>query len=481
MNPFDLSLLIAGVLLLVAVLAGKVSSRLGVPALLVFILIGMAAGSEGLGGIYFDNAEIAWSIGTVALIFILFSGGLDTRWYSIRPVAKLGVSLAVVGTLATAALVGIFAHWALGVTLLEGMLLGAVVSSTDAAAVFGILRAQRLRLKHHLAPLLELESGSNDPTAVFLTLLATSAVVTGAVHTLDATLGFLWQMIAGGLLGFALGRAGVIFLNSLRLDVPGLYVAVTVSLALLAYGIPTLVGANGFLACYTCGLAMASQRMVQRVTLLQFHDGLAWLMQIAMFLTLGLLVFPSRLPQVAWPATLVALFLMFIARPLAVYLALAGSRKLSFNDRTFVGWVGLRGAVPIILATIPLTQGLEFGQTLFDTVFFVVLLSLIIQGPTLGWVAAKLRVIRVDPDIPVIEAQSPQSFEVTVQAGATAAEKRVVDLDLPPTCLLLLVVSNQGSAVPRGSTVLRVGDRITIATRRDDADTLRAIFEGKPS
>jgi cell volume regulation protein A len=398
--PIEYILLGAALLLLLSIVSSKVSSRLGIPALLLFLVIGMLAGSEGPGGIYFDNAWVAQFLGVAALVCILFAGGLDTGLDGIRPVLGMGLALSTVGVLISAALIAWFANAILGWTLLEGLLLGAIVSSTDAAAVFAVLRARGIRLKSGLGSLIEMESGTNDPMAVFLTVGVTGLITHGVrddswVGLASSLLGllpeFALEMLLGSVLGYVLGLGIVFLINRLSLDYDGLYPVLTLSLMLLVYGGVATVHGNGFLAVYVAGLVVGSGNFEHKQSLTRFHDGLAWLMQIAMFLTLGLLVFPSHVVPVLGAGVVVALFLMFLARPVSVFASLLFAR-LGWREKVFVSWVGLRGAVPIILATFPLLAGAPKAYTIFNLVFFIVLFSVLLQGTSLGLVARLLKI-----------------------------------------------------------------------------------------
>ena len=288
-------LLIGSILLLISVLAGKTIRRLGVPTLIFFLIVGMLAGSEGIGGLYFDNAPLAQFIGIVALNYILFSGGLDTNWQSIKPVLWRGIALSTIGVFLTALSVAVFVHYAFGFTLTEGMLLGSVISATDAAAVFSILRSKGIGLKGYLQPVLELESGSNDPMAYFLTISLTSIVASGNTNFSHLIPHFFAEFILGGTIGFAMGKVSVWLINRIKLDTDGLYPVLSLGLAIFTYSFSDFVGGNGFLAIYLCAVIMGNSNMVKRRSLIKFYDGQAWLMQIILFLTLGLLVFPSRI------------------------------------------------------------------------------------------------------------------------------------------------------------------------------------------
>lgn len=383
---FELWLLIASSLLLASILAWKLASRLGIPALLLFLVIGMLAGSDGPGGIYFDDALVAQSVGVVALAFILFAAGLDTSWPVVRPALGPALALSTVGVLLTAVVVAVFALLLLQVSFLEGVLLGAIISSTDAAAVFSVLRAKQLHLTGKLLPLLELESALNDPMAVFLTLGVTGLLVNPRASLWGVLVLFVQQMGVGMLCGLGLGWGAVQLINRLKLEAEGLYPVLTIAVVLLSYGLTAVLGGSGFLAVYLVGLILGNSA-VQRVDrLTHFHDGLAWVMQIGMFLILGLLVFPSRLPAVVVSGLLITGVTIFLARPLSVVLTLLPT-SMAWREKLFASWVGLRGAVPIVLATFPLLAGLPQAPTLFDLVFFVVLTSVLLQGTTIPLVA----------------------------------------------------------------------------------------------
>lgn len=387
----ELILLVAGVLLLLSVLATKLGGRLGVPGLLLFLAIGMLAGSDGPGGIWFDNYALAQFVGTVALVFILYSGGLFTRWGTVRPILGPGLSLASVGVFITMLATGAFAYWVLDLRWLEALLLGAIVSSTDASAVFGVLRERAVRLRKPLRPLLEFESGTNDPMAVFLTVGLTLLLTQPGMSGWQILPMFVQQMLLGLLLGYGLGRVSVWLLRHLRLSFDGLYAVFSLTLMLLVFSLTAVLGGSGFLAVYVAGVVVGNSDFPRKTALTSFHEGLSWLMEIGMFLTLGLLVFPSQLPAVAPSAILLALFLMLIARPLAVLLSLPTPR-FTLNEKAFIAWVGLRGAIPIVLATFPLLAGVDAAQQIFNVTFFVVLFSVLVQGTTLPLAARWLRV-----------------------------------------------------------------------------------------
>lgn len=389
--PIEYMFIGLAVLLILSVLGSKISEHIGIPSLLIFLIIGMLAGSEGLGGIDFDNALLAQSIGIAALIAILFSGGLDTDWKTIQPIAKEGIALSTIAVVLTALLVAGFAYYVTHFTFNESMLLGAIVSSTDAAAVFAILRSKGVRLKKELQAVIELESASNDPTAVLLTLGFIQVILVPSTTIIHLFLMFVTQVTIGIIIGWFMGHYIPWLINKLKLEYKGLYPVLTIALVCLTYGITTVLHGNGFLAVYLTGLTMSGYQFTNKENLRQFHDGLTWLMQIFMFITLGLLVFPSQLLGYIGLDILLAFFLILIARPISVFMTLFYS-KFQYKELLMISWVGLRGAVPIILATFPLVAGVPRADTIFNHVFFIVLTSILIQGTLIPFAANVLRV-----------------------------------------------------------------------------------------
>jgi cell volume regulation protein A len=470
---------IAG-LLLASVIASKASGRFGVPALLVFLVVGMLAGSDGPGGIDFDYPRAAQSLGIGALAFILFAGGLDTRWVNIRPILVPSLILSTAGVLATAVLVAFCTKAVLGMGFAEAMLLGSIVSSTDAAAVFGILRSKHINLQTRLRSLLEFESGSNDPMAVFLTLGVIALITRPDFGAARFGVMFVQQMTLGAALGFGMGRGMVFAVNRLKLQYEGLYPAVTVALVLFTYGAAAVIGGNGFLAVYAAAIVMGNSDFLHKRSLMRFHDGLAWLMQIVMFLTLGLQVFPSRLLPVMPAALVIALFLMFIARPTAVLILLLGS-AVTWRERLLISWVGLRGAAPIVLATFPLIAGIPSSGLIFHVVFFIVLTSGILQGTSVGWLAHRLgladssRESTIDP-LELISSGDRDISEFFVAADSPVRDRRIVDIQFPANTIVLLIDRNGTYIIPRGSTTLQVGDRMLILAAKPEFDAVEKVL-----
>jgi len=387
----DVIFIVFSSLIILSILTIKLSNRFGIPSLVLFLAIGMLAGSDGLGGITFDNPSLVRSLGITALVLILFSGGLDTEWSAVRPIVWQGLSLSTIGVLITALLIGVFVAWVQGFSFLEGLLLGAIVSSTDAAAVFMVLRARKTKIPRRLIQLLEFESGSNDPMAVVLTIALIRLLMEPSTSFVELVIFFLMQMGVGTVIGIAMGEIMRRSFNALDLELEGVYPVLSVALALLTYGLTDYLEGSGFLAVYLAGLVMQRKPFTHQQSVLRFHDGLAWLMQVTMFLALGLQVFPARLLPIAGVGLLVSLFLIFVARPASVHAALAFA-PMSFREQTLVAWAGLRGAVPIILATFPLVAGLEQADTIFHLVFFIALTSVVMQGTAIPLLTRMLKI-----------------------------------------------------------------------------------------
>ena len=383
-------ILIGSVLLVASIIANKASFKLGIPTLILFLVVGILAGSEGIGKIHFNDPHMAQVLGVIALNFILFSGGMDTKWESVKPILWRGVSLSTLGVLLTASIVGLFVTLITDFTLIEGMLLGSIVASTDAAAVFSILRSRNVGLKGSLRPILELESGSNDPMAYILTISFTYLLVNGDASIGRLVMNFFQQMAIGAISGYALGRLMTYIINRIKLDTEGLYPVLVMGMIFLCYSFTHVIGGNGFLAVYLSALVFGNSNFLHKKSLMRFYDGQAWLMQIVMFLTLGLLVFPSEIVPVMDIGLLISAVLIFLARPLAVFICLSFFR-ISFRQKLFISWVGLRGAVPIVFATYPLIAGVSKADMIFNMVFFISVTSVLIQGTTLPMVARLLR------------------------------------------------------------------------------------------
>lgn len=475
-------LLIAAVLLLISIIAGKTTSRFGVPTLIFFLVVGILAGSEGLGGIHFDNAAIAQFIGIVALNFILFSGGMDTHWQSIRPILGRGITLSTLGVILTALSLGLFVHYVFGFTIWEGLLLGSIVSATDAAAVFSILRNKGIALKGHLRPLLELESGSNDPMAYFLTITLTGIVATeGDVNAGEMIINFLKEFLLGGIVGYLMGRASVWLINNIKLETEGLYPVLTLGLAMFTYSATHFIHGNGFLAIYICALIIGNSRMVRKRSLIKFYDGQAWLMQIVLFLTLGLLVFPSRIIPLIGMGLLLSAFLIFVARPIGVFASLSLFKSHTRN-KLFISWVGLRGSVPIVFATYPLIAGIEKADLIFNLVFFISVTSVLLQGTTLSYVAKLLHVTvpakakrRIGMDFEATDNIKGAMQKFALPESSRVIGHRIVDVQIPPTVNILAIKRGNVYIAPNGSTRLQANDLVYVLA--EDNIALKELFD----
>lgn len=470
-------LLIGSLLLLVSIFAGKTSYRFGVPTLLLFLTIGMLAGSEGIGGIQFDNPKVAQFIGIVSLNFILFSGGLDTNWKSVKPIVKEGFILSTLGVLLTALSLGTFVWLITDFTIYESMLLGSIVSSTDAAAVFSILRSKSLALKSNLRPTLELESGSNDPMAYVLTIAFLGLVVNQDQGLISMLPLFFQQMILGGIAGFAFGKLSKYVINSIKLDFEGLYPVLVIALMFMTFSATDFLGGNGFLAIYICSVYLGNQDLIHKKAILKMFDGLAWLMQIVLFLTLGLLVYPSEIIPYIGLGLLISLFLIIVARPLSVFISL-GFFPLKWRSKMYISWVGLRGAVPIVFATYALLAGIDKSDIIFNIVFFISVTSVMIQGTTLSLVAKWLHValpekVKKITELDQLVLDLPKSSlkEIVIDPEAPAVGKRIVDMHIPKSAFIMIIKRDGEFIRPGGATEIHANDILSVlADSQEDFD-----------
>jgi potassium/hydrogen antiporter len=482
---FDNIILIGSILLFISLVASR-TTRYGVPTLLLFLLVGMLAGTDGPGGISFYNPVAAKFIGAVALSFILFSGGLETKWNDIKPVFWQGVSLSTLGVIITALTIGTLIYLLTDFTFLEGLLLGSIVSSTDAAAVFSILRSKSIGLKGNLRPLLELESGSNDPMAFVLTIIFTFLLSASGTDYLQVIPIFVKQMVLGAGVGIFMGFAMHRIINWIKLEFEGLYSVLLITLVLFTFAFSNLIGGNAFLSVYIAACILGNKDFIHKKSLTKHFDGQAWMMQIIMFLTLGLLVFPKQILPYLGIGILISVLLIFVARPLSVFISLAFSGQ-DFRKKIFVSWVGLRGAVPIILAIYPLTAGIGKANILFNLVFFISVTSIIIQGTTIPLVAKWLKLA-----VPVnIRKKSVLELElgwktksvynvVPIETGYTCIGKTIVDLGLPNSIIIALVERNNKYFISDGSTRILKGDNLYVMA--DDLKSMEKLYIclGKP-
>ena len=474
-------ILIVGALLAAALAASLVAGRLRLPGLVLFLGLGMVIGSDGLEWIAFDDFQLAETVGVVALALILFEGGLTAGWGEIRPVLRPAIGLALPGTLVTAVVTGFAASWLFGFSTLEGLLLGSIISSTDGAAVFSLLRGAGLRRR--LERTLEGEAGFNDSIAVLLVLGFIEWILHPGYGLVDMLGLFAQQLGLGLVAGVAIGWLATRAFEYVRLSTPGLYPVASLATAALAFGTADTLGGSGFLAVYLAGLAMGSANLPAKRTVTAFHEGLAWVAQLAMFLTLGLLVFPADLDEVAWKGTLLALVVVFIARPLATLATTWGS-GFDAREKGLLGWAGLRGAVPVVLAIFPVIDEVPQSEEFFNIVFFAVLLSTVFQGSSIDVVARRLGVTSEEPQRPtsILEVGAVRELgadvvEHVIRSGDAADGARLRDLGLPRDALVSLIIRGREALLPRGSTRLETGDRLLVLVRREVAVQLPAILE----
>ena len=487
MFAVDSLILSGGLLILLGIASSKFSARMGVPVLVLFLGVGMLAGSEGIGGIAFEDYTLAHGIGTIALAVILLDGGLRTPASSIRLAWKPSLALATIGVLVTSLLTGLAAAYILGIPLPVGILLGGIVGSTDAAAVFAVMRYSGLHVRKHLAATLEIESGSNDPMAIFLTI-GLLQVLLGDIETgWDLLWLLVLQVAVGALVGLAVGRVAAWLVNRINLDAAGLYPLFVGACGFLAFGLAALLQGSGFLAIYLAGIVLGNSRLVFQRGILLAHDAAAWLAQIVMFIMLGLLSFPSRLLAVAGQGFLVALVLIFVARPLAVALTLLPFR-FSAREITFLSWAGLKGAVPIILATFPLLLGLPGAPLLFNVVFFVVVISALTQGWTLPLVARRLNLeVPARPQPPImLEISSLRHVdsdivEYAVEPGSRVAGRRVHELPLPEGVVIAVIARQQQLIPPQGDTRVLPGDHVFLILHPEAQSFVNRVFSPQGS
>lgn len=484
MDSINTLFLFCGTLIALSVLASRLSAMAGVPLLLLFLGLGMLAGEEGLLGIAFDDYSLAFVIGHLALAMILLDGGLRTRLKTFRVGFRPALGLATIGVFITSGIVGVLAMWVFDLTLMQGLLVGAIVGSTDAAAVFSMLSGSGLNLNERVGATLEIESGTNDPMAIFLTLVLIEALVGDLGGPLDMLWFFVQQFALAVIIGLGAGWLSARLLSYLDLA-PGLYSLLALALGFCVFGLTAALGGSGFLAIYLTGLMIGNRQGRHLNFILPVHDGLAWLSQIGLFLVLGLLVTPSALLDVILPASVVALALIFIARPLAVVLTLKPFFHFRWREVAFISWVGLRGAVPIVLAIFPVIGGVEHSALYFNVAFAVVLLSLLIQGGSLPWVAKRLKVMvpdRVTPNhrgpLGVLPENDFEMFVYRVE-NSDLEDVPIRLLRFPSGALISALFREHVMLHPKGSTRLSQGDVICVIGRDDDLPALNRLFNGE--
>ncbi|MFW9623402.1 potassium/proton antiporter [Bacteroides graminisolvens] len=472
-------LLIGSVLLIISIVVGKTGYRFGVPALLLFLLVGMFFGSDGLG-LQFNNTHQAQAIGMVALSVILFSGGMDTKVADIKPIMSAGIVLSTAGVLLTALFTGLFIWIISGMSftnisfpLTTSLLLAATMSSTDSASVFAILRSQKMNLKHNLRPMLELESGSNDPMAYMLTIVLIQIILSGSMNAGEIAGNLAVQFLVGGAGGYILGKLTVLFLNKINIDNQSLYAILLLGCVFFTFTITDRLHGNGYLAVYIAGMVVGNKKIVFRKEIATFMDGMSWLFQIIMFLTLGLLVNPHEMLNVALVAILVGVFLILIGRPLSVFLCLLPFRKINFKSKLFVSWVGLRGAVPIIFATYPVVAGVEGSNSIFNIVFFITIVSLVVQGTSISFFARLLHLSAPLPQtgnefgVELPEEIDSSLSDMTVTPEMIEQADTLKEMNLPQGTLVMIVKRGNEFLIPNGSLKLHVGDKLLLISEKE--------------
>lgn len=474
-------LLIGSILLFTSIIASKTGYKFGVPALLLFLIVGMIFGSDGLG-LQFHNAKEAQFIGMVALSIILFSGGMDTKLTEIRPIIGPGIVLSTIGVILTTFFTGTFIWWISGMNWTNiylpfstSLLLAATMSSTDSASVFAILRSQNINLKHNLRPMLELESGSNDPMAYMLTILLIQIIQSGNIETTSIVITLFTQFLIGGTIGYFLGKLIVITLNKVKLDNQSLYSILLLAFVFFTFSITDLLKGNGYLAVYIAGIVVSNNKIINRKEIYTFMDGMAWLFQIIMFLCLGLLVNPHEMIGIAAVAALIGVFIILIGRPLSVVLCLIPFRKkVSSHSQIFISWVGLRGAVPIIFATYPVVADIPGSNIIFNIVFFITIISLVIQGTSIASVARLLHLsvppqkIGNDFGVELPEETNTDLADMTITDTMLEKGNTLKDITLPEGALVMIIKRNTEYIIPNGTLQLHKGDKLLLISEKNN-------------
>ena len=458
-------MIISGLVLLICITSSKMLYKFGVPMLLIFIVLGMLFGSDGIVGIYFDNYDLTSTLCSIALVFIMFYGGFGTNWKMAKPVAKQSILMSTFGVIITSLLTGVFCYFILNTSLLEGLLIGSIVGSTDAASVFTILRSQKLNLKSEIASLLEVESGSNDPIAYMMTLSIVMIMSSGLSWSIVPMI--LKQIIFGILLGAVLAKATVFIIRRANFELEGFYSIFIIAIAILAYALSEFIGGNGYLSVYIAGIILGNSKIPHKKSLVAFFDGISWIMQIMLFFMLGLLSFPSRLPQVIGVSILISIFMIFIARPIATHVILRGF-KTPIKEQILISWVGLRGAASIVFAIFAITSGVPIENDIFHIIFFIALISVSVQGTLLPKVAQKLD--HVDNDTTVLktfndyqEEKSTMLLEYNVSKSSKWMNKTIMDAEIPDDILIVMIKRNGQVIVPKGSTEILEKDILVLS------------------
>lgn len=458
-------MIICSLVLLICITSTKILYKFGVPILLIFIVLGMLFGSDGIVGIYFDNYELASDICSIALIFIMFYGGFGTNWKMAKPIAVQSILMSSLGVVITAGLTGLFSSIVFKTSLLEGLLIGAVIASTDAAAVFAILRSQKLNLKGSIASILEIESGSNDPFAYMLTIIILGLMSNQGYGSIVPLL--LNQIIVGILASIVLAKLSVYLLRNVMFEIEGFYPIFITAIAILAYSLSEYFGGNGYLSVYITGIIIGNSKIPHKKSIFQFFDGVSWLMQILLFFLLGLLAFPSQIPSVMFKGISISIFMILIARPIATFSILSWF-KVPIKEQLFISWVGIRGAASIVFAIFAVTYDVHINYDIFHIIFFIALFSVSVQGTLIPKVARKLDLI--DDDQSVLktfndykENKSTKLIEFTISENSPIANKSIMDSNIPEDILVVMIKRKGDVLVPNGSTVILPGDTLVLS------------------
>ena len=438
--------------------------------LLIFIVLGMLFGSDGIVGIYFDNYELASYLCSIGLVFIMFFGGFGTNWKAAKPVAIPSILMSSLGVIITAGLTGLFCHFILKMTLLEGILVGTIVASTDAASVFAVLRAQKLNLKGSLASLLEVESGSNDPIAYMMTIVVLSMMKSPGELSFLSTFNVVATQIGLGLIiGFLLAKIAVYILRTSNFEIDGFYTIFVMSIAILSYSVSEALGGNGYLSVYISGIIIGNSKIPHKKSMFHFFDGISWTMQILLFFILGLLSFPSKIPYVAVPSVLISVFMILIARPLATFIILSPF-KFTINEKIFISWVGLRGAASVVFAIMAVTYGVNIENDIFHIIFFIALFSVSIQGTLIPKLANLLNLVDTEDSSSVLKTFTDYTgeintdlLEVNITTDSKWINKSIMDANIPEEILIVMIKRNNSILVPKGSTIIKEGDILVLS------------------
>lgn len=458
-------MIICALVLLMCITSTKILYKFGVPILLIFMVLGMLFGSDGLVGIYFNDYQLASKVSTIALIFIMFYGGFGTNWGMAKPVAVQSVFMSTLGVVFTAILTGLFCFFAFKTTLLEGLLIGSIVGSTDAASVFAILRSQRLNLKGSIASMLELESGSNDPCAYMLTVIILGLMAGGGYGNIIPMI--LKQVIVGVIVSVVLAKLSIYLLRHAKFEIEGFYPIFVTAIAVLAYSLSEYFSGNGYLSVYITGIIIGNSKIPHKKSIFQFFDGISWIMQIMLFFLLGLLAFPSKIPSVMIKGISISIFMIFVARPVAIFSILYWF-KTPIKEEVFISWVGIRGAASLVFAIFAETYGVSINNDIFHIIFFIALFSVAVQGTVIPILAKKLDLIDNEESVlktfnDYKEDKSTRLIEFTIDEHNIMANKTIMDANIPEDILVVMIKRNGDVFVPNGSTEILPGDILVLS------------------